>query len=241
MMAAKPDITLARWAETAGGTPASNIGTVSSGQRDTGWALNALIVSTIFNTLMRQFYLWCKYLSDQIFSGDVTVTGGDLIIEDDIQAGQNIELVGELYHGDRELLVSAINATGTITTAGASLHAFWNQSGVSGAQMALNIPLREGDRIKSVTFHWLADASVGNRTLELTRLRDAVASAVPGSWSSTASFGSGGGVTLQNTTIDGTDYVVRDREFIFAVFTARAASVSDNVYGLTVVYDRPAP
>lgn len=56
---------LARWAETAGGTPASNIVEPASGQKDTGWTTGQKPVpSSYFNWWQHQVYRWVAYLDD---------------------------------------------------------------------------------------------------------------------------------------------------------------------------------
>lgn len=69
-MATKPTLENARWGETTGGTPGGNQTAPTSGQRDSGFVLNAAMVSSFFNALFRQWYLWAKYLSEGILSGD---------------------------------------------------------------------------------------------------------------------------------------------------------------------------
>lgn len=66
-MASKPSST-PRWAETSGGTPASNIATPTSGEADTGYAASQAIVSSSkLNYLLHLLYLWTLYIRDAVF------------------------------------------------------------------------------------------------------------------------------------------------------------------------------
>lgn len=65
-MATKPT-TVPRWAETAGGTPAANITTPSSGEQDTGYTSNQIPTSGKLNWLFRFLYDWILYLKDAVF------------------------------------------------------------------------------------------------------------------------------------------------------------------------------
>lgn len=62
-MSSKP-IDTGRWAQTAGGTPATNLTAISTGQADTGWTLGQKPPSGIANTLGTIAYLWHKWLDD---------------------------------------------------------------------------------------------------------------------------------------------------------------------------------
>jgi hypothetical protein len=66
-MATKPSTT-PRFAETAGGAPATNIATPSSGQQDTGWTVGQAPPSSYFNWWMRLVYDWILYLKDAVFT-----------------------------------------------------------------------------------------------------------------------------------------------------------------------------
>ncbi len=74
-MATKPTIANARWGETAAGVVGGNDTAPSSGQRDTGWTTNQVAVSSFFNRILRELYLWCKYLSDGALTGNHSISG----------------------------------------------------------------------------------------------------------------------------------------------------------------------
>jgi hypothetical protein len=74
-MAAKPTVAEARWAITAGGTPAANVVTPNSGQRDTGWTPNQIAVSSFINKLALESFRWFQYLSDGQLDGDHSING----------------------------------------------------------------------------------------------------------------------------------------------------------------------
>jgi hypothetical protein len=63
-VASRPTIENARWGETAAGVVGPNDTAPSSGQKDTGYATNAIAVSSFYNRTLRELYLWAKYLND---------------------------------------------------------------------------------------------------------------------------------------------------------------------------------
>jgi len=141
-MSTKPTET-PRWAETAGGTPASNITTPSSGQLDTGWTANQVGVSGYDNWRQRLVYKWIQWLND-----------GDCAFDD-------LTYVTD-HHGDRTLAIAAHDAsfnTGDWTYGTGSITAASSNSAL------LSPKLRIGDRIKSLSFlcfgDGVTDLSVG--------------------------------------------------------------------------------
>lgn len=73
-MATKPS-TQPRWAETSGGSPASNITSPTSGQQDSGWTNAEVPPSSVMNWWMQLVFDWIKYLADAIL---VATTGSGL-------------------------------------------------------------------------------------------------------------------------------------------------------------------
>jgi len=75
---AKPSSAPPRWAVTAGGTPATNISTPSSGQQDTGWTTGQVPPSAWQNWWQYWTYLWLLFLSYYFTSGGLAVGNTDL-------------------------------------------------------------------------------------------------------------------------------------------------------------------
>lgn len=108
-MAAKPDITLARWA-----TDNTNNTPPTGGQRDTGWTPGQTGVSDYDNEIKRQLYFWALYLNDGDLSGNFEIDGdllvtGDLDIDGSITDVTSITMSGVLHRPSRFYMVSAFD------------------------------------------------------------------------------------------------------------------------------------
>jgi fibronectin-binding autotransporter adhesin len=74
-MATKPNIADSRWAVNGVDADAANVTAPSSGQRDTGYALNQIPPSSVENYLRNRVYRWLQYLSDGQLSGNHSIAG----------------------------------------------------------------------------------------------------------------------------------------------------------------------
>lgn len=102
---AKPT-TIPRFAQLADGTPAANIEEPTDGQKDTGWEVNQIPPSSVFNWMHRWCTQWIRYLDGlagealtwtarQTFSGGATVpapaAGTDATTKIYVDAGDTAE------------------------------------------------------------------------------------------------------------------------------------------------------
>lgn len=71
-MSTKPDVTLARWADTG----SADVTAPSSGARDTGFVEGDPADQSIVNELIKQLYLWALYLNDGSLTGNHAFSGG---------------------------------------------------------------------------------------------------------------------------------------------------------------------
>lgn len=176
-MAIKPTIENARWGETAAGVVGGNDTAPASGQRDTGWALNQLAVSSYFNRIMREHYLWCLYLSDGILSGSHTFTS-ETTFEDNVELQGTLDVNGSAtVGGDATITGNLIAATLSHTAqeehhlpalagkivAGTNSAAKWSDTlgawvGVVGEVLQIPLAVRQKDRIHSVSARVLENA-----------------------------------------------------------------------------------
>ena len=101
-MAAKPDVTLARWA-----TDNTNNTPPAGGQRDTGWTPGQTGVSDYDNEIKRQLYFWALYLNDGDLVGDHTIDG-TLYVEDALTVDSSITITGTIHRPSRFWMLSAL-------------------------------------------------------------------------------------------------------------------------------------
>lgn len=239
----------ARWAETAGGTPAANIVDPSSGQKDTGWTTNQIPPSAYFNDWMRKAYKWFEYLNDGALQGahtfDSTVGVTGLITATagvTAAANQHVTVsgTGQYKHGDRVYNFSpadakGINATdeanivrslGTLTLAGAP----------SGSDLfVLGFTLPAGKRIKTITYNY--DRG-GAGTILIDCLRFPLVYAGSGTTVHTQISDAASGSAQANTaTIGGGGHTVLTTHFYQFQFSLSDAA--NTIQGISVVCDEP--
>lgn len=116
-MSAKPTIANARWADVAG-VPAANVSPPSAGQRNTGYTNGQIPPSSTANSLFREFYLWCQYISDGAWTGPITVTGlltvttlsvtGTAAVADDLGVGGDATVAGGLTAGSVQVTTDLV-------------------------------------------------------------------------------------------------------------------------------------
>lgn len=193
-------------------------------------------MSSYFNFLARQHYLWARYLSDGILQGEHEIQGGGLIVEDDVE-------IGGLYK--RPTRVRHIPATAGQQVAGTMDSSQWGAAGEfdydpgsSGDTIIFPLALEEGERLLSVDLLGFAAATSeyslriwrttipasGSGSITKTQLGSTVANSVAGQY--------------QTTTVSGlTEVVGTARTFLHAEVTFAAPSPS--IYGLLVHTDVP--
>jgi hypothetical protein len=122
----KPLLERTRWASTVSPTAPS------SGQRDSGWTLNQLAISSYFNSLAKAYYDWFSYL-DTIFGASLNASGVSAVGYDaagtqlvDLAATRatnvakftDIDATGNIKHGDYQrhhsCALGTVPATGVI-------------------------------------------------------------------------------------------------------------------------------
>lgn len=228
-MAVKPLVGNARWAVSAAGVPGSNNVAPNSGQRDTGWNLNQIGVSSFFNVLAFEAFRWFQYLDEGQLSGDHSIDG-NLDVNDDLTvlgslvagpatlgnvAAVDVTASGDFIasgssryrHGTRTLVIAPGEAYGTgltpTGTGGITLDA-------TGDEAFINIPLFVGKRITAVRVR-VIDNATGT-----TRLTVALVSKVDASITTETSMQSAGNGTLQTISMSpnevmasGTAYMLR--------------------------------
>lgn len=137
-MSVKPS-TLPRWATGATGIAATT--EPASGDKDDGFAVGDRPPAGWFNWLLHTIYLWAEYLSDQVFTGDVT-------------ADRFVTTDSDVVHGLRTYVVGPIHfkdtlATGTIGGTGAGGGSFNVPAGSFG-EFFVPIDLQLGQRLTQV-------------------------------------------------------------------------------------------
>lgn len=237
-MATKPT-DLVRWAETAGGTPSSEIDTPSSGKRDSGWTDGEIPPHDIFNYLAWALYQWIKYLNDGVFTGTVSFAAdgivGDTNSTGDIQAD-------DLYHTDTLeawVMPADFQWQGTDWTYTPGAH--------DGTTVAF---IESGtDKVASAPIHLPADAVITGLTVYFNRaggdyklgIVQAVLSTGVGSAVHATTVNSGGPGT-QTYTSGALSYRLGsglgDRGYELVI---NPATASATFYGARITYTRPRP
>lgn len=146
-MAAKPG-TLPRWADVGGA-----IVVPGAGKLDVGYVPGERPPAQYENWHKNLVYQWMQYLSDGALVGAHSISG--LLTASagiTVPTGQNVTLAGtaDLKHGDRTLVVSPAGGSFGANVSYDVTNAYAVTTGSSAS--AYPIPLRVGDRIKSLTF-----------------------------------------------------------------------------------------
>ena len=120
-MATKPT-DLARWADAGG----ASLVEPSDGKKDVGWLAGERPAAQYKNWWQHTVHTWIKYLSDGVFTGAVQfvngvtnglsiVTGNLTIVAGGIQMLGDLDLEGDIIHGERTKLVSLYSGAGNGT------------------------------------------------------------------------------------------------------------------------------
>lgn len=129
-MAIKPTIANARFADGGG----ADVAAPSSGLRTTGFVAATLIVQSLVNYLLNQFYQWALYLSDGALSGDHSINGALLV-------------------GKQTLVIAATPFTADNTTEIFTATAHGLQTGDGPARVATSVTLPAG--LVAGTDYWI--------------------------------------------------------------------------------------
>lgn len=223
-MAAKPNIALARFASLMGANRIAPTGA----QRDNGFQPGEPVPSGMHNELWYQSYLWSLYLSDGTLQGNHSITG-TLDVGGAVTVANTVE-ANDYYHGDQVLEISGLsgraNANVTYNATTGSI-----ASSGGGTTMLFAVPLRRGDRIKSVTYARLGTGAV-DLFVNVYKLTAAASRTLIGQ-----NLEVNIGNTWGDRTIDVTDTKLAARETIFIEAIANATGI--NVGNISVTYDRP--
>lgn len=189
---------------------------------------------------------WIKFFDDVITDSDIVDewnvqeldVAGDIDCAGNANIDGDLTVVGDVKHGNRSLSISPYTAVSqssiTISTPNGGSNAVISTT--AAQTLAIPIPLRTGDRLKSVTF-----ARAGNGTTDITDASVWVTPASPGAGATNL----GGGQVVTNpsstwgaTTVTPTSpYTFVDGNHVVLALVVSGGSLF--VGGITVVYDRP--
>ena len=269
-MSTKP-ATIPTWAVDANYTGGDEAGTDTktdpgSSRRNEGWEPGSRPPAQFFNWWQNLVGQWTEYVNDGVFEGPIQIAG-DLDVTDDLSVGDELQVGGECtigakltvsgdfelegndYHGDRVLNIPG--SAGITKSASERDYEFFGYTAsidiktlpaTSNTTVTWPIPLRVGDRIKSVTFRVLSiNTGIAGEILaaDIARINADGSATSMGSTTATPST-----VSVSSVTVDTTDTVLGANQHFFAGLVM--SPVQDNetgmrVYGVDVTYDRPAP
>jgi len=170
------------------------------------------------------------------FSGALTASAG-------VTLGSNQDLTlqgtGDVVHGDRILVLNPISGSGYdssnspydgfTVSSNAYLGRWVSSAGLD--LIAFSVPLRVGDRIKSIDWYTYS-AGVTTKTLKLRKVVPSTQTDSPVEQDS----GSTSGATTHSWSLS-SPYTITTGENIWLTF--RAGAASDQFYGVEITYDRP--
>jgi hypothetical protein len=242
-VAVKPVIANARWGETAAGVVGPNDTAPSSGQRDTGYATNAIAVSSFQNRIWRELYLWCKYLSDGDLDGPISIDG-DLSVIGEVsctsaEVSGNLDVAGVITGGrgsrrrhfpvgiGRQLVgAGGTQATGSFT------------NGATSDTFEIPLVLEQGDRVTKI--ECVVDpAATGVITMDFIRVDDGTQTNI----NRGQAVSSGGAIqTLTLTPTSGSETVPAPgvNNFQYVMRFSFTLATGHQVRGVYVTTDRAA-
>jgi hypothetical protein len=223
---------LPRW-----GTDETNEVTPSEGQRDSGWVTNQTHVSSYENWLNRTTYDWTAWLDDVFADDDTTLTvSRDVSVDGDLDA-DNVT-AGEVYHGDRKLILSPQTARDAqLDSEAGSISAekivLIGTTDTDEHGVDFPITLRAGDRIRSVLFF------VKDNTSGLTV--DGNLYRVPRNGSETSLANASTSSAAAEVTMASIDHtVLEDSSYVLrAQVTGNGGLPDTSVSYAEITYDRP--
>jgi hypothetical protein len=213
--------------------PTQTLGWTTTGAEETepsvsekadGFAGGDVVSAEKTNWNLRLTTDWQNYLSDQIFTGDLELSTGDLVLT-----------AGEVKHGNRTLALPSFTGMAT-TTSGpfpVSGGSGYYMSGASGDVLIVAIPLDVGARVQSIEAS-VAQGGAGTLTMSLHK-HDHTSSGDTqiGTTNTTATPT----VTTLTITPGSPTAIVADEAWHIS-FTSNASSWF--IYGcINVVYDTP--
>lgn len=219
------------------GTPTK---TVISGPRlATGYRPDEVPTAQDLNWLLNLIGTWTEYLDapDGLFDVNGEVRGTSVTSGGDIEADGNLVAGGDVKHGDQVLVLSG-NAWLPDVSGSSSRNATPMRTATTAAcTLFLPIPLKTGDRIKSIIF---AKKGNGTATGDITA-GDVVKTSAAGA--DTTIVGAGF-IPINNianawsdTTIDITDTTLAAGETVTMTLTLNESGMS--LGNVRVIFDRP--
>lgn len=227
-MAAKPSVR-PRWASSA---PVGAIVEPSSGKKDVGYEPGERPPAEFDNWLQNLNYQWIDYLGDQNFSGDITITGGDLILEDDIK----YVAVRDIWYpsGAGSVLVGTGNYNG----------AFWSSLTTGGGYVVVTplTGLRVGDRLKTVTVYGKEGNAAGETySAVIRRVFPTTNDTIGGTKTSGVTNGNTSiGWTVADTDFTPNGHTIGSNGYQLEVTVAQTSALTEVLYRCAqVTFDRP--
>jgi hypothetical protein len=148
-------------------------------------------------------------------------------------------------HGDRTLVLPGALAQGTlfqatgaqwdfssILSGGTGTDAKWFNPSSTSAGLVFGIPLRLGDRIKSVTVY-CQDTNTNNLIVNLRKYVPSTGTLI----TSASSDGTGAKQTVVMASL--TETLTASSFYTVGIYPSTGSIVDDEVYGVVVVYDHP--
>lgn len=218
-MTAKPN-TLPRWASD---DTQADIVTPSSGKQDTGYAEGEMPPAPEQNWLHRHTYEWINWLDGALVDfeeGDISCT--DLTTTGDLTVG------GAFKHADRVLNINALSAAPS-TAFSPNGDGYIASTGNGTVQIA--VPLRQGDRIKSLSYDRSGDGVCDVNVATIYLLDETGAKTDIGSTteSNVNAYGT--------TTINVTDTTLGAKDTVYMHLSVNGANLK--IYNVCVTYDHP--
>lgn len=219
-------------------TDATNRTTPSGGLQASGYVTNAIPTSGNLNWWKNLVYQWIGW-----FRTVITANGGITAV-----ANQDIAVsgTGEFVHGDVVLQVGAAagqtdqhettNYWRYFVSLSGAVPNCWTQTGSGGAGVVFALPLKIGDRIKSVRA--IIRDTTGSNTISMSLTDNATAT--PGASLVGSTQTSAGDGTVQTLQVSGLTTTVTSGHF-FTVFvdSNTATGTTHAIYGVEVTYDHP--
>jgi DNA-binding beta-propeller fold protein YncE len=211
-MTAKPN-TKPRWATDAG----ADLVTPSSGKQDLGYAEGEMPPAPEQNWLHRHTYEWLNWLDGAI----VDFEEGSIVCTD-------LTVTGDINHPNFTLNLNALCAAPS-TAFSPNGSGYIVSTGNGTVQIA--IPLRQGDRIKSVSYDRSGDGvcDINAVTIYLLDETGAVTDIGNTTESNVNAYGT--------TTIDVTDTTLGAKDTLYLHLSVNGANLK--IYNLCVTYDHP--
>lgn len=233
---AKP-ATLPRWLDDTTAADATIIVEPTEGKKTAGWVPLGKLPAQLTNWLFRWIYLWCKWLDEYEATAhtwtaaqDFTTVNASGVVATSVETTE-----GDIEHGDAELVIPAAAAnpiSGWALTGGGlsdATQSRWVAPG-SAADLVFAVPLKKGDRIKTVKGFVYGDVA-GLVSMILGKSGAGAFSQIGSTQQSSAA------ATAQTLTLASLTELVQENTAYAVAFTSPAAG-TPAVYRVEVTYDR---